>query len=248
MNRQAVDISQFSKYFAEYSKPITLEAIRRYFRQVNPGIADSTVNWHAHELVKASVLERIGRGLFKLGEGKDYCPAITELETQVIGRIRKDFPLISFCVWNSGIINEFAQHLSGYPFILVDVEREVSESVYLKLKEHFAPVFYRLNQKLLNDLLPDFENPIVVRNLVTESPLNENDGLPVISLEKLLVDLLSDDEFTYLEGSELRAIYRNAFYKYTVNENRLLRYAARKGRKSEVKEFICSHDFTQSHQ
>src|SRR5690606_3211105 len=219
----------------------SLDEIRRYFRRVNPDIADSTVNWRAHEMVKASILTRVGRGLFRLGDKKGYQPTLSELEILIAKHMGENFPLVSFCVWNSGALNEFAQHISGYPFILVDVERDVAESVYLSLKEAFKPVFYKLDDRMFNELIPEFDAPVIVRHLVTESPLVETDGIPSVSLEKLLVDLFCDAEFNFLEGSELRAIFRNAFAKYTVNESRLLRYASGKGRKSDMDQFLSNH-------
>ena len=68
--------------------------------------------------------------------------------------------------------------------------------------------------------------------------MNYIKDIPVISIEKLLVDVFCDAEFNYLEGSELSAIYDNAFYKYTINKNKLFRYAARKGKKEEISKFM----------
>jgi len=241
MQKRTININQFTGYFANYGQPISLNDIRRYFRGINPDISDSTVNWHAHEMVKASILTRVGRGLFRLGNKKDYQPSLSELDIRIAEHVRKNFPLVSFGVWNSGLLNEFAQHISGYPFILVDTERDVAESVYLSLKEAFKPVFYKLDDRMFNELVPEFDAPVIVRHLVTESPLIETDGIPSISLEKLLVDSFCDAELSFLEGSELRAIFRNAFAKYTVNESRLLRYASRKGRKSDMDQFLRNH-------
>lgn len=153
----------------------------------------------------------------------------------------ENFPPVSFGVWNSGLLNEFAQHINGYLFILVDVERDVAESVYLSLNEAFKPVFYKLDDRMFNELVPEFDAQVIVSHLVTAGPLVETDGLPSVSLEKLLVDLFRDAEFYFLKGSELRAIFRNAFAKYTVNENRLLRYARRKGRKFDMGQFLHNH-------
>lgn len=72
---------------------------------------------------------------------------------------------------------------------------------------------------------------IFVKNLVSEAPLQEVSGVPMPTLEKLLVDILRDTDFFYLQGSESDRIIENAFNLYTINRNRLFRYADR--RKSE---------------
>lgn len=87
-------------------------------------------------------------------------------------------------------------------------------------------------------MLPDFDYPVIVRNLVSESPLNVINEIPTVTIEKLLVDVFCDPEFDFIKGSELTEVYVDAFYKYTVNMNRLLRYAARKGKKQEISNFI----------
>lgn len=157
--------------------------------------------------------------------------------------LRRQFPLINYCVWDTGLLNEFAQHLSSYHFILVDVDRDVAESVYYRLKEEFSGVFLQPPESLLNDVLPDFRLPLAIRNLTTESPLSQRGNLPVITIEKLLVDIYCDPEFRFLAGGELRAIYKNAYYKYTINDNKLMRYADRKGRKSELQRYILEGRF-----
>ncbi len=48
------------------------------------------------------------------------------------------------------------------------------------------------------------------------------------TLEKLLVDILRDTDFFYLQGSESDHIFENAFNLYTINRNRLFRYADRR--------------------
>jgi hypothetical protein len=118
---------------------------------------------------------------------------------------------------------------------LVDVERDVTESVYFQLKEEFSDVFLRPPETLLNNVLPDFRLPLVVRYLASESPLSEHDDILVVNIEKMLVDVFGDPEFSYLMGSERRAVFSNAYYKYTVNENKLLCYAARKGERNKSK-------------
>lgn len=238
VNRE-IDKAAIQAYFGNQSV-ISLKDLRTYFKEIDSKTPDSTIRWRVHNLVRSSILHRVGRGLFQLGGGNHYQPQLSSRSKKVITFIRKNFPEITFCVWNSDLLNEFAHHLSAYPFVLVDVERDVTESVYYQLKNDFSGVFLRPSQMLISDLLPDFRLPLVVRYLTTESPLNVENGLPQISLEKLLVDIFCDPEFAFLSGSELRSIFINATKRYSINENRLLRYADRKGRKLDLLKYL--HD------
>ena len=55
----------------------------------------------------------------------------------------------------------------------------------------------------------------------------------------MLVDLFSDTViFDLFQGNERSIIYTEAFEKYTINNNKLLRYASRRGKKEEIQEYI----------
>lgn len=239
-------VEALSSYFGNNHGTATLEQLRDHFRISEPNIPDATVNWRIHDLVDNGALRRVGRGLFEPGSEIVYTPELPSRAIKISKSLKKNFPFISFCVWSSDLLNEFAQHISSYPFLLVDVEKDVAESVYYRLNDEFGGVFLRPAETIINDLLPNFRLPLVIRHLVSESPLNQVNGLSSVSLEKLLVDAFCDPEFRFLEGSELRAVFSNAFYKYTVNENKLLRYAARKGRKPELAAYLRDGNFIRS--
>jgi hypothetical protein len=82
------------------------------------------------------------------------------------------------------------------------------------------------------------ENCIIVKTLVTESPLMEVDGIKVPTLEKLLVDTQKDADFDHLHGSESLNMYQLAFEQYSINTQRLMRYAKRRSISQEIQELI----------
>ena len=77
-----------------------------------------------------------------------------------------------------------------------------------------------------------------MRSVVTGSPTQLARNVPTTTIEKLLVDLFSDKEFEFLQGYELTHIFNNAFSKYTINIDKLLRYASRKAKREQISEFI----------
>lgn len=246
MTKNAGAIAELNSFFGKQSE-LSLDALRQYFRVREPYIPDATIRWRLHEMVEAGILSRAGRGLYQLGSARTYVPQISPRALKVSKFLKKQFPLVSYCVWDSVLLNEFAQHLSSYQFILVDIERDVAESVYYRLKEEFSGTFLRPSETLLNDVLPDFRMPLVIRYLTSESPLSMHHDIPLITIEKMLVDIFCDAEFYYLVGSERREVFSNAYYKYTINENKLLRYAARKGRREEIQEYIREGQFNEQH-
>lgn len=230
-------------FHLEKHKRISIDELRNYFKKTDPAIPDSTIRWRIHDLVSQSVLSRIGHGLYTLSSVKQYEPDLSAKVLRIARFIHKDFPTTAYCSWDSGMINEFAQHISANPFILVDVERDVAESVFYRLKDQFKGVFLRPEESLIQNILPDFQWPIVVRYLTTESPISLVKNISTVSIEKLLADIFCDMEFNYLAGSECRSIFTNAYYKYLVNESKLLRYAARKGRREDLQTYLLEGNF-----
>ena len=67
---------------------------------------------------------------------------------------------------------------------------------------------------------------------------------PGPSLEKLLIDIRRDKDFDYLAGEECSRMLENAFNMFTVNTTKLLRYAGRRGVRTEIENEIkgLNHD------
>jgi len=204
------------------------------------------VNWRVFELVRQGVLERVGKGKFTVGESSFYLPDISPEIFKVDKAIKKAFPFVSYCVWPEKWINEFSRHISKTGIILVDIERDSAESVYFTLKDYFKEVFYKPSRELLQDYIQGLENATVVRNLVSEAPIQTVNGVSTVTIEKLLVDIFCDMEFEYLQGREIGHIYENAFSRYSVNQTKLLRYAARKGKKDEIMRIIKQYNIPEN--
>jgi hypothetical protein len=236
------NIADLNVYFGKRDT-LTLDDLRHFFRRKEPTLPDATINWRIYDMINDGIISRTGRGKYQLGAGNTYQPELSSRVIKISKFLKRQFPLISYCVWDTSLINEFAQHLSSYHFILVDVERDAAESAYYRLKEEFSGVFLQPSETLLSNVILDFRLPLVIRNLTTESPLSEHNNLSVVTIEKLLVDVFCDPEFSFLAGAELRSIYKNAYYKYTINDNKLMRYAARKGRKVELHKYIAEGQF-----
>ena len=55
----------------------------------------------------------------------------------------------------------------------------------------------------------------------------------------MLVDVFCDSIiFDAQQGSEMKMIFKESFKKYTVNENKMLRYADRRRKKKELNKYL----------
>lgn len=154
-------------------------------------------------------------------------------------KIQADFPFIEFCVWNSISLDEFTLHHSSKHFTLIEVEKDSAESVYFSLKEQNHKVFFNPDSKMLDQYVFELTNPFIVKHLVSEAPVQKVKKYNTVTLEKILVDLYCDETlFVFYQGKEKQTIFKNAFEKYTLNNNKLLRYAARRGKKEEIGKYL----------
>ena len=221
----------------EHKEEVCLSDFFNYYKEKEGDIPAATVNWRIYDLVQKGILKRIGRGIYSLGKTQEFTFEISNKSMKVAQKITKDFPYIKYCIWELSTINKLSQHLINYNVYFVDVERDVAESVFLFLKDEGFNVIL---QKNIYDDLSEFDGYMIVRNLVSESPVKRIKKITVASIEKILVDLYADKIFLPFQGNELNHIFETAFENYTINENTLLRYASRKEKRDEIDSFLKS--------
>lgn len=223
------------------SEIVLTDDLFKYYREAEPEIKRSTVNWRIYELVQNGTLQRIGRGKYIVGTELKYSPEISSREIKINKMLKKEFPFINYCIWSASMLNEFSQHLSAFQFIVVEVEKEAIEAVYFTFKDNFNSTFKKPAKEMVEEFISNQPNSIIINSFVSEAPVQNIKNIPTSSLEKLLVDLYCDKNlFYFLQGNELVNIYINAFDKYTVNQSKLLRYADRRRKKEQIDKFIKS--------
>ena len=115
--------------------------------------------------------------------------------------------------------------------IIVEVPKSYCEAVRSALKKQFTDVVLI---KKAYSMIEDLHDFILVKPLISESPLFDQQGIPVPELEKILVDRDSDKEYAFLTDADIQKEFQRAFEIYPINTSRLLRYAGRKGKKEEI--------------
>lgn len=226
------------EYFKD-RESFTTSDVFDYFAQTDPGIKRTTANWRTYELVRQDSLKRIGRGMFALGHADCFLPHLTKKQQAISGRIKKQFPLITFCCWHTSALKEFFQHVAVYDFLLVEAEREAVDAVFHFVKETHKNTFKEPSRVIIENFVLDGRDAVIVKSLVSEAPLQEANASTLPTIEKILVDLVADSEiFFFLQGHELLNIFESALGKYTVNTDRLLRYAKRRNKKEELQKIL----------
>lgn len=119
--------------------------------------------------------------------------------------------------------------------MIIETGKEHLETVFNFFKNNRIKVFQNPDKEIMNRYVKSEKNAVIVIPLTTEAPVRKYNGTSTVTIEKLLVDVFSNksisNEITELE---LKNIFISAFDKYTINENRLLRYANRRKKKKEL--------------
>ncbi|MCL2510517.1 MAG: type IV toxin-antitoxin system AbiEi family antitoxin domain-containing protein [Bacteroidales bacterium] len=196
-------------------------------------LSEKSLSQQIYRLLKANRLERIKQGVYRLPISLF---AVSEEIKQLNKILKSQFPFADFCLWSSDVLMPFMHHIPNLNFIYVDVENDVAESVFNFLKSnHTKQIFIRPNKEEFNRYITGTE-AIIVRGLISESPLQTVENVFVPTLEKVLVDIAGDVEFDFLQGAEITYFYRNIMERHEINKKKLLRYASRRGRRAEVEQ------------
>ncbi|NQU66514.1 MAG: hypothetical protein HQ510_01095 [Candidatus Marinimicrobia bacterium] len=215
--------------------------IAAFYEEYETGIKQTTVNWRVYTLIQRGILNRIGRGRFILGTSKLFIPEIS-LEMKAINKkLNQEFPYLKTCIWNTSVLNEFMHHQLGRFYLLIEVEKVATQSVFYFLKEAKKSVFIEPTSDILEKYLPREKEALIVKPLVSEAPIQIVEGIHTASLEKMLVDIFCDKVlFSNQQGAEMRTVFREALHKYSVNQSRMLRYADRRRKKKSFNKYLIS--------
>lgn len=233
-------IEKLKEYFSIYQQ-FTSDEILKFYSNFNPFISKSIVNWRIYQLIKKGIILRKARGKFSLGKFSKFEPEITNIQKKTFNTIKNKFPYIDFCVWHTNFLKEFTHHQINLDFTVLEIERSALDSIYLQLKDVFRQVYLKPTSSELNNLQMSSKPFLIILPLVSEAPIQNIDKIKTITIEKLLVDIFSDEIWESLKGYELLKIFENAFEKYSINSSKLLRYAFRKGKKDEMMNFLSTN-------
>ena len=216
-------------------------------------ISPVTIRTRLNALKRSGIITPVGRGLYTLKKLHNFTPEIDKSLREVYFVLRKQLPLTRICVWKPSWLNEFALHIASIQIIVVEAQREAERAVFEVLQEALKKNFSLTeNLLLLNpsaediDLYVSGQSPaIFVGRLITEAPIMESDGVVVPRIEKMLVDLFSrEPALEPFGGAEMDRVFKNVFDTYALNADTILRYAARRGKRQEMVEYLTSQKLT----
>ena len=196
-------------------------------------LSEKSLSQQLYRLVKNNRLKRVRQGVYCLPVS--LFPVSNELK-QLNELLKTQFPFTNFCLWSSDVLLPFMHHIPNLNFIYVNVENDAAESVFSFLNENQEKrIFFRPAREDFYRYIAGKE-AIIICHLITESPLQKVENVSVPSFEKIMVDIVGDVEFEFLQDMEITYFYQNVMERHKINKNKLLRYASRRGRRQKVEQ------------
>jgi hypothetical protein len=230
--------------FTADNKRFTRKELIVYLEKHQQSVSPNAVSVQLKRLLNNNALIRPKLGVYALPEQSktDFFVANIDDVKQISEQIKQEFPFVNYCVWNSKVILPYIHHVPNLNFLVVDVERDATEAVFNVLNSNNSNRIFLMPTQTDFDRYIIGNKAIIVRQLVSEAPLQFFENVPVPTIEKILVDMVGDVEFSFLRGAEMYYVYTTVFERHKINKNKLLRYATRRGRKQEVQQLLTDND------
>lgn len=225
----------------------TREDLYEFYRYFEPDLKEGTFGWRIYDLKNKNIIRSIKRGLYVISYKPRYKPNISTELIKLAKQITDTFKDTKHCIWETEWLNEFSQHQASKRIILIEIEKDFIESLYYELKDSsINEIYLNPDDKVIDFYIAESNYPVVIKNLITRSPIIRKieNRVKVYTplLEKILVDLFVEEKlFYYLQGSELIHIYENTISNYAINFTKLFSYAKRRGREQDIKQFLTNH-------
>ena len=190
----------------------------------------NTVTCLLYRLVETGNIIRVEKGRYAKAANKTvFKIEPTNEEIALVKKIKDKYPFAPLCIYNGAALSPLQHHLSANNITYIETDRSAVEPIFNYLREDDDKVWLAPDSDFVYKYIDLAKGGLIVKPLVTESPVQTVNGVTTPTLEKLLVDITKDPDFTYLQGTEAKRMFENADSMYVINKSRLNRYARRRG-------------------
>lgn len=233
--------NQLVDHFKKHGK-FTKNELLEYYKISEPEIKDGTLKWRIYALKKNHVIRSVARGVYTIAWKPEYKPEPDKYIVKISKLFLKRYNEINYCIWYSGWLYGFMQHQPFSSFYVFETEKEVSKEVFNLFKDEGLNAFYQPNESLIDDYVSYSKKAIIIKPIISRSPIYVLQNVKLATIEKMLVDMFCDRHlYPVFNISEQINIFENVFENYNINFSRLLNYAHRRQRKKELRDFIRAH-------
>jgi hypothetical protein len=213
-----------------------------FYSNEDKNLNKGTFSWKVHNLKAQQILQSLKKGVYTLTFKPKYQPEIASKPADLFLKTNKYFKDINACIWSTKQLSEFMLHIPGKYYTILEVEADACEAVFHYLKDSkFKNLYLQPTNKEIELYINELNEAIIIKSLITKSPLQQVKKIATPRIEKILVDIFSDRVlFNIFQGNELIVIFNNVYHKYEINFSKLITYAKRRGKEKEIIQFISA--------
>lgn len=209
-----------------------------HVHSADPDLSLSSFTWKLHILKKQGLINSPSKGIYSIITENNFTPAVSSSLKRIHNKIAKEFPYLQTCVWDSRWFNDLMLHQLFRYYLVIEVEKDSTEAVFNTMTDMSKKVFLNPTEDIFNRYIANFKEVIIVQSLISESPIVEQDGIKIASLEKLLVDCVADRDLFAAQQSEIDFIFKTAQSKYSINISKVKRYARRRNQLDKIETLL----------
>jgi len=217
----------------------TRKEIFDYYNEIEQ-IKETTFRWRLFNLKENKIIRSLTNDVFTFDLLPQYSPQVSNENKELVSLLLAQFRDVNLSIWSTQVLNEFMLHLPRKSITILEVEKDALEPVFHYLQDlNKVDVFLEPTNREIALYINEKVNAIILKKLITKSPIQTIDDVPTVTLEKLIVDIYSEKKlFEAFQGSELLHIINNAVEKYAINTKTLLNYANRRSKREEIEVYL----------
>jgi len=221
--------------------------LRNFYHKRSPSLSEPAFRRILYTLERRDQIIPVDAGVYRFSNGhnpphalKKFTPSFSAELRRIDHEVKTAFPYADYLVWETRLLHEFMLHQPGQSQVILETEKDVSESVFNFLNARFVGrIFLQPDRLTFERYILPRPDSIIITSLLTQSPHQKIEGVFTPKLEKILVDLFADDDIFYIfHGEELAHIFETAFERYLVSQKAIFRYAQRRKIDQKIQEFI----------
>lgn len=198
--------------------------------------------YEINRMINDKKIYKISPKIYMVGNKDTFSLNRRKINEDIINELVNKYD-INFVLWDISVLNNWLNHLINSTAMILEVEKDYIDFVFDFLKEKYNV----LKNPTLNEL-SDYlsNNTIILKPLISKSPINNKDKSPKI--EKIIVDIFSDRIINYFyEGKEIVNMLEEIFSKYAINYKTMFAYAKRRSVLDELKQFLTNNSICEKY-
>lgn len=224
---------EFSNQSTINSKELVL-----FLSSLFPELSVKTIPWKINQLKAENLIYQTGRGLYTFDFKPDFNLEVS-LKTKRIYNKTKTFVATDLVVWDTEMLDLIIDKVSEKRTTFLCVQKDELNELFDQMQSMSKPVYLEPNHEIIQRYILPQNDVVLLYQLISETPTQQSGDYMLPTIEGILVNawLLSENYLKPLDYT-ISEIFENAFRKYNVNKNKLLRYASRRDQRKEIEQLI----------